>query len=67
MEPRGRERHRWANRQVGWSFWEKRHRRQSREGSDERVGRRTNFNGADGISDIEHVSSEGMERLGKAT
>src|SRR5438128_1893645 len=24
-------------------------------------------NGADGISDIEHVASEGMERLGKAT
>ena len=24
-------------------------------------------NGAEGISDIEHVASEGMERLGKAT
>ena len=24
-------------------------------------------NGADGISDIEHVAIEGMERLGKAT
>jgi len=24
-------------------------------------------NGADGISDIEHVASEGMEGLGKAT
>ena len=32
MEPRGRERHRWANREVEWSFWEKRHRRQSRDG-----------------------------------
>ena len=27
MEPRGREQHRWANREVEWSFWEKRHRR----------------------------------------
>ena len=27
MEPRGREQHRWANREVEWSFLEKRHRR----------------------------------------
>jgi hypothetical protein len=27
MEPRGHERHRWENRQVEWSVWEKRHRR----------------------------------------
>jgi hypothetical protein len=25
------------------------------------------YNGADGISDIEHVASEGMERVGRAT
>src|SRR2546425_2426703 len=31
-EPRGRERHRWANREAERSFWEKRHRRQSRDG-----------------------------------
>ena len=37
MEPRGRERHRWANREVEWSFWEKRHRRQNCDGSNERV------------------------------
>ena len=37
MEPRGREQHRWANREVEWSFWEKRHRRQSRDGSGERA------------------------------
>ena len=43
MEPRGRERHRWANREVEWSFWEKRHRRQSREGSGERAGKRASF------------------------
>ena len=30
-------------------------------------GQRASFNGADGISDIEHVVSEGMERFGKAT
>jgi len=30
-------------------------------------GARSALNGADGISDIEHVASEGMERLGKAT
>src|SRR6266496_956487 len=33
-----RGRHRWANREVEWSFWEKRHRRQSREGSGEEAG-----------------------------
>jgi hypothetical protein len=30
-------------REVEWSFWEKRHRRQSREGSGERAGTRTSF------------------------
>jgi hypothetical protein len=43
MEPRGREQHRWANREVEWSFWEKRHRRQSREGSGEEAGTRPSF------------------------
>ena len=38
----------------------------TRVGASER-GQRTSFNGADGVSDIEHVLSEGMERLGKAT
>jgi hypothetical protein len=43
MEPRGRERHRWENRQVEWSDWEKRHRRQSRESSGEEAGTRPSF------------------------
>jgi len=34
------------------SFWEKRHRRLSREGSDEQVGKRASFNGATGVSDM---------------
>jgi hypothetical protein len=54
---------------VEWSVWEKRHRRQNCEGSDERAGKgtsfkwagaheskrgqRTSFNGANGMSDIE--------------
>jgi len=38
-----RARHRWANREVEWSFWEKRHRRQSREGSGEEAGTRPSF------------------------
>ena len=54
MEPRGREQHRWANREVEWSFWEKRHRRQSDEGrSASERGQRTSFNGANGMNDIE--------------
>ena len=32
-----------SNREAEWSFWEKRHRRQSREGSGERAGKRTSF------------------------
>jgi hypothetical protein len=43
MESRGCERHRWANREVEWSFWEKRHRRQSRKGSGEEAGTRPSF------------------------
>ena len=39
----GVERHGWANRQIEWSFWEKRHRRQSREGSGEEAGTRPSF------------------------
>src|SRR6266478_6676779 len=31
------------NREVEWSFWEKRHRRQSREGSGEEAGMRPSF------------------------
>jgi hypothetical protein len=30
-------------------------------------GQRSSFNGADRISNIEHVAIKGMERLGKAT
>jgi hypothetical protein len=29
-------------------------------------GQRTSFNGADGISNMEHVAIEGMERLGES-
>jgi hypothetical protein len=37
---RGCERHGWVmNREAEMSFWEKRHRRQSREGSGEEAGR----------------------------
>jgi hypothetical protein len=43
MEPRRRERHRWASREAEWSIWEKRHRRRRREGSGERAGTRTSF------------------------
>ena len=44
MEPRGREQHRWANREVEWSLLEKRHEftedraRQAVEGKVTRVG-----------------------------
>ena len=38
MEPPGSARHRWENREVEWSFWEKRHRRKNCEGSGEQVG-----------------------------
>jgi hypothetical protein len=31
------------NREVEWSYWEKRHRRQSREGSGERAGDANEF------------------------
>jgi hypothetical protein len=48
MEPTGVERHRWANREVEWSVWEKRHRRQSREGSGEEAGTRPSFKWAGG-------------------
>jgi hypothetical protein len=43
MEPPGGARHRWENREVEWSFGEKRHRRQSREGSGEEAGTRPSF------------------------
>jgi hypothetical protein len=43
MEAAGTRATRWAIREVKWSFWEKRHRRQSREGSGERAGTRTSF------------------------
>src|SRR5438105_6363719 len=43
MERAGKPRHRWATRQVEWSFWEKRHRRLNCEGSSERVGEGASF------------------------
>ena len=43
MEPRGRKQHRWANREVEWSFWEKRHRRQSARVAARERGTRTSF------------------------
>jgi hypothetical protein len=43
MEPRGRERHRWAKPRGRMELWEKRHRRQSREGSGEEAGTRPSF------------------------
>jgi hypothetical protein len=43
MEPRGRERHRWAKPRGRMKLWEKRHRRQSRDGSGEEAGTRTSF------------------------
>jgi len=43
MKPRGRERHKWAKPRGRMELWEKRHRRQSREGSSERVGERASF------------------------
>jgi hypothetical protein len=52
MEPRGRERHRWASREAEWSFREKRHRRQSREGSSEEAGKRTSFKRAEANESI---------------
>ena len=42
-EPRGRERHRWAKPRGRMELWEKRHRRQSREGSGEEAGTRPSF------------------------
>jgi hypothetical protein len=80
MERRGRWRHRWENREVEWSFREKRHRRQSRDGSGEQAGKRTSFkcagghestrvrasfNGARGTRDIEgKVTRVGASELG---
>jgi hypothetical protein len=42
-EPRGRERHGWAKPRGRMELWEKRHRRQSREGSGEEAGTRPSF------------------------
>ena len=42
MEPRGREQHRWANREVEWAG-----------AHESKRGQRTSFNRANGISDIE--------------
>jgi hypothetical protein len=58
MEPRGRERHRWANREVEWSFWES-----DIEGKVARVAARKR--GRDRVSNgREHMSqSVGSERV----
>src|SRR5881275_322386 len=46
------------NREVEWSFWEKRHRRQSREGSGEEAGTRPSFKWAGA-----HESKLGSKRV----
>jgi hypothetical protein len=43
MEPRGRLRRRWANREVEWSFWESDIEGKAAMGSGERAGKRTSF------------------------
>ena len=66
MEPRGRERHRWENRKVEWSSGEKRHRRQSREGSGEEAGTRPSFKWA-GAHESMRAASEFNRRPSDAT
>jgi hypothetical protein len=50
MEQRGRERHRWADREVEWA------------GAHESTGRRTSFNGAGGTGDMAGKAATGSGR-----
>jgi hypothetical protein len=56
MEPPGGARHRWENREVEWSFWEKRHRRKNCEGSSERVGEEASFKWAGAHESMQETS-----------
>ena len=66
MELQGGERHRWANREVEWSEWDERHRRQSCEGSSERTWAVSEFQWKFGKSDIEGKVALGSGENGAA-
>ena len=52
------------SREAEWSFWEKRYRRQSREGSGERAGTRTSFKGAGASKSIRPRAGVVTEEMG---
>jgi hypothetical protein len=59
MEPRGRERHRWKNREVDWSFGKSDiEGKAAREAASE-CAQRASFNGACGARDIEGKAAMG--------
>ena len=51
------------DREAEWSFWEKRHRRQSREGSSERVGEGASVKRAGTLESNRHKFEDRFRQL----